>query len=539
MRRLIDRLVAVLAVVSTAAAVSNGATTSASHVTGTCLAADKDRGCAAARNAGERERERRLSTRTIRRVTAALIAARMEGRGTATRGGDRAAQDLADRFARLGLRPLGDNGRFFQRVPVTRVRVSPDATVRLGHDTLRYERDFLLLSPGGTGTVSAGGDARLVTVADVARLDVDAAGEMKGRVAIVIVEAGASRDVDGARDLSAIRVAWRRMAALGATGLVVVDRRPGSPLFADAAAFLARPRLFLESANPLPAAVPVVVVERRAGDRFVALQSASKQDVAVRLEIVAEPVRAVGSNVVALLEGRDRRLWHEAIVYSAHYDAFGIQTDGVRYAGAADNAVGVGMLIAIAEAFARAATAPRRSIVFLASTGEEQGRLGSEYWTTHGAWPAQRTTANLNIDGIGTEVHGAVTGVVGFGAEFSTLGEVLTDVLDDMHLTPVRDPFQHERPFYRSDQLSFAGHGVPAMMLLGLPADDVDGAVARARAWAAANYHQPGDVIDATWQWDGPRTLAAVALRMGSRLADADGAPAWRDGSPFQRPVAR
>src|SRR6185369_16052152 len=115
--------------------------------------------------------------------------------------------------------------------------------------------------------------------------------------------------------------------------------------------------------------------------------------------------QVTGSNVVAVLEGSDPTLKSQAVLYTAHYDAFGRGADGRIYPGAADNALGVGEIVAIAEAMAKSHDRPRRSMVFLAVCGEEFGLLGAKHWADHPTWPLENVAANINFDGIGTEIY--------------------------------------------------------------------------------------------------------------------------------------
>src|SRR6185503_5117825 len=141
-----------------------------------------------------------------------------------------------------------------------------------------------------------------------------------------------------------------------------------------------------------------------------------------------------------LLEGSDPALKAEAIVYSAHYDAYGLSADNRIYHGAADNGLGVAEMLAIAEAFSKSATKPRRSIIFMAVTGEEYGGYGSDYWVKNPTWKIKQVAANLNFDGMGTEVYGPVKTLIGYGEEHSTLGVSLRTVATAQGLTVIPDP---------------------------------------------------------------------------------------------------
>jgi Zn-dependent M28 family amino/carboxypeptidase len=190
----------------------------------------------------------------------------------------------------------------------------------------------------------------------------------------------------------------------------------------------------------------------------------------------------------------------------------------------------------MAEAFTKASTKPRRSIIFLAVTGEEHGLLGAEYWVSNPTWPLDKVAANLNFDGIGTEVYAPVKRVVGFGAEHSDLGPVLEAVVTANGALIAPDPLPEERVFYRSDHYAFVKKGVPALMLLGGPAGEVAPWIARAQQWMKTDYHQPTDVISTDWNWDGARTLAVIGLITGMRVANAEAMPVWLQTSPFNKP---
>src|SRR4030095_5453500 len=131
-----------------------------------------------------------------------------------------------------------------------------------------------------------------------------------------------------------------------------------------------------------------------------------------------------GSNVIGMIEGADPKLNTEAVVYSAHYDAFGLDIDGTIYPGAADNALGVGKLLALAEVFGEMTPKPRRSILFSAWTGEEYVYLGSKHWLHHPTWPLEKVAANINYDGIGTDVWGKLAFILDLGFDECDLNEI-------------------------------------------------------------------------------------------------------------------
>lgn len=241
------------------------------------------------------------------------------------------------------------------------------------------------------------------------------------------------------------------------------------------------------------------------------------------------------SNVVGVMEGADPTLKSEAVVYSAHYDAYGIDLDGTVYPGAADNALGIGKLVAIAEAFAKAKSKPRRSIIFLAVTGEEYGLLGAEYWVKHPTWPLEKVAADINYDGIGTEVWGELRYLINYGFDHSQLGNTIADVAAAMKAEIVADPFPEEGVFYRSDHYAFFKRGVPSLYLISGPAGDQAAIGARAMQWLVTDYHMASDTVQKDWNWKGAEQLSVIGLIAGMRVANQDAMPAWISGSPYNR----
>ncbi|MCA1558685.1 MAG: M20/M25/M40 family metallo-hydrolase, partial [Acidobacteria bacterium] len=272
-------------------------------------------------------------------------------------------------------------------------------------------------------------------------------------------------------------------------------------------------------------------LEKAEQEGFTPINLKQSAKITVRLK----KTKGTSNNVIGLLEGSDAKLKSEAVVYTAHYDAFGMGAGGRIYPGAADNAIGVAEMLAIAEAFANSPVKPKRSVIFLAVTGEEYGLYGAEYWARNPTWKIKQVAADLNFDGMGTEVYGPVKSIVGFGAEHSSLGQTLNDVAAAFGIKVIPDPMPDEKAFYRSDHYAFVKKGVPALMLLGAPAGDTAVWVDRMKKWEKTDYHQPTDTIKPDWDWTGPRTIAQVGVVIGMRIANNDAMPAWLQKSVFNR----
>ena len=241
-------------------------------------------------------------------------------------------------------------------------------------------------------------------------------------------------------------------------------------------------------------------------------------------------LKGTSNNVVGYIEGSDPKLKEEAVLFSAHYDAYGVE-NGKIYHGAADNALGTAEMLAVAEAFSK--MKPKRSMIFLAVTGEEYGLYGSKYWAKKPTWDIKKVTANLNLDGVGTEVYAPVKTMVGYGAEHSSLGAMLEDVSNVFGIKVVPDPVPDEKVFYRSDHYSFVERGVPALMLMGAPEGDIQIAMKRMKEWEKKDYHQPGDTVQPNWAWEGAETVAEVMGILGWRISEMDKMPEWLSSGRF------
>ncbi len=246
--------------------------------------------------------------------------------------------------------------------------------------------------------------------------------------------------------------------------------------------------------------------------------------------------RSTSKNVLALLPGSTRK--DEVVAWSAHWDHFGVDStakgDQIMN-GARDNASGVSALLVLANAFAKRATPPERSMLFLFVTAEEQGLLGSQYYATHPVYPLNKTVGVINIDGINIWGPTRDLTVVGFG----------NSELDDFAIAAAKaqgrvvhaDPEPEKGFFYRSDHFSFAKQGVPALD----PEDGIDNVEhgeewgrQQKEKWTAEQYHKPADQYDASWNLEGAVQDLNLLFQAGSALGDGAAWPNWRPGNEFR-----
>ena len=250
-------------------------------------------------------------------------------------------------------------------------------------------------------------------------------------------------------------------------------------------------------------------------------------------------LRTVDSrNVVAKIAGSDPKLKDEYIVYTAHWDHFGIgdkvNGDSI-YNGALDNASGTAALLQLARAFKALPKPPKRSILFLSVTAEEQGLLGSQYYSVTPLYPLAKTLANINIDGLNLSGRTRDLTVIGLGA--SELDDYIRDAAALRHRVIRPDPESEKGYYYRSDHFNFAKQGVPALYAeggvdyIGQPADF---GIKVRQQYVAEDYHKPSDQVKPFWKLDGAVEDLRLLLTVGYWVAEADRFPEWRPGNEFR-----
>jgi Zn-dependent M28 family amino/carboxypeptidase len=283
-----------------------------------------------------------------------------------------------------------------------------------------------------------------------------------------------------------------------------------------------------------------------AGQNYAALkkQAATREFKPVPLGVqatmgISTTLRTIDSkNVIAKLEGSDSKLKDEYVVYSAHWDHLGVgaPVNGDKiYNGALDNASGVASVLEIARAFKHVQPQPKRSILFLMVTAEEQGLLGSQYYSVTPLYPLAKTAANINIDGVNQWGRTKDITVVGLGA--SDLDDYLRDAAQEQGRTLTADPEPEKGFYYRSDHFNFAKQGVPALD----PDSGVD-FVGKPAEWGKKkrdeytehDYHAPSDEVKPDWDLSGAVDDDVLLFSVGYRVANAEKLPEWKPGNEFK-----
>ena len=493
----------------------------------------------------------------------------LEGRETGTRGYDLASLYVAQRFRAMGLAPAGDDGSYFQRVPMLRGVLQPEGNaltiVRDGREqALVFRDDFL---PGiNFNEAQASVDAPAVFVGQGVHApelghDDFAGVDVKGKIAVMFNGAPATFDNDRRAFYSSRRTKAEELVRRGAVGLVVVQtddedkrspwqrtvanwNRPGMRLRGkDGKGIDTWPELrvgaFVSTAN---ADALLTNGTRTAKQLFQDLRDGKLRafDLPGTLRLSShtaiEPVDS--RNVVARIDGTT--LKNEHVVFSAHLDHVGIGApvngDAI-YNGALDNALGIAVMLEAANRLAHEGEPTKRSLLFVAVTAEEKGLLGAEWFARNPTVPAGSLVANVNMDM--PMLLAPTSDVVPIGLEHSTLQPIVQQAAKEIGVSLSKDPSPEEVVFVRSDQYAFIRAGVPAVYLdggytgVGSDAKPVQDAFLRER------YHQPGDDLSQPIQWADAARLAKLNARIGRLIADAPQRPQWNAGDFFGEKFGR
>ena len=246
--------------------------------------------------------------------------------------------------------------------------------------------------------------------------------------------------------------------------------------------------------------------------------------------------RDVSKNVVAEIKGTEAP--DEAIVYSAHWDHLGVgqpvEGDSI-YNGALDNASGTAVLLGLAEAFTKAPK-PKRTVTFLAVTAEEQGLLGSQYFSENPTYSPEKMVANINMDG--ASYYGMMKDLTVIGYGQSDLDDMAKTIAEKQGRYLKPDPDAGKGYFFRSDHFNFAKIGVPAFYA-SADYEAMEGGVEAIQAlkdgYLQGRYHRPQDEYTAVnWQYGGLWQDGMLYYELGSNLANSNIWPKWKDGSEFK-----
>ncbi|MEP6919134.1 MAG: M28 family metallopeptidase, partial [Acidobacteriota bacterium] len=506
-----------------------------------------------------------------------LASDEFEGRRPGTKGEELAVKYIQDQFKTLGLKPGNPDGSYTQKVPLVGITAAPvkPLTITKGNSkqSFKWADQVVAWTKHVADTASVEGSEVIFAGYGVEAPEFnwdDFKGvDVKGKTIIVLINDPPVPDpADGAKldpktfGGSAMTYYGRwtykfeEGARKGAAAILVVHEEgpAGYPFSVVQRSNLGEKfdlitpdknmgRAAIEGWITLAAAKQILAL---GGQDFDTLkqQAVTRAFKPVPLGVTASlaiknTLRTIDSqNVVARLEGSDARMKDEYVVYSAHWDHLGVGTpvkgDKI-YNGALDNASGVATVLEIARAFTKVQPPPKRSILFLMVTAEEQGLLGSQFYSISPLYPLDKTAANINIDGVNQWGHTKDLTLIGMGA--SDLDDYASAAASEQGRTLRPDPEPEKGFYYRSDHFNFAKQGVPALdpdSGVDFVGKSADYSKKKRDEYTTTDYHSPSDQVKPDWDLSGAAEDAQLLLAVGYRVANADKLPEWKSGNEFK-----
>ena len=483
--------------------------------------------------------------------TTALANDGMEGRDTGSAAYERAAVYVAKQFEGAGLRPAGDGGGYYQRVPMHQVDLdktrSSVEVVRGGAVVPLAWSEEVSVQPRAGQSVKVEGEMVFVGYGAPAA---DGAVGLRGKVAVLFNNTPAG--LTGAeREGFAARRA-RALVDAGVAAVVSIDSPVGSEPFHWPSAYSRTVTIISDKPAAAVAAAPVLTVRisseaaaklfagaeghnwadvLRDGEKGLPLATFSMgASLRVKVEVTEKDISS--PNVIAVLPGKDAKLAAEYVAVSAHLDGYGYGTPVMGdnlYNGALDDAAYVATLIELAKDLK--GHAPARSILFCVFTGEEKGLLGSAYFTGHPTVPVKDIVADFNLDQLRPIFPLKILTMEGI--DDSSLGETVKTVAAKygIEIRPDREP---ERSlFRRSDNYNFVRVGVPiASFIFGYDPGSPEEVIYR--DWYARRYHKPQDDLNTPIDWKAAGTFNKFYGDLVVAVANAGERPVWSAGSVYR-----
>ncbi len=521
---------------------------------------------------GSCENDKKLNTNivevdqmTIGKHIERLASDEFLGRKPFTEGEVKTVNYLKDEFEKLGLLP-GNGDGFFQDVPMVEITGIPSENMVVSGNTgsfnLERLKDFVATTKKAVPEVSLENSELVfagygIVAPEYGWNDYEGI-DWQGKTAVVLIndpgfKSGDSTLFKGNEMTYYGRWTYKyeEAARQGADGLIIIhDTEPASYGWNVIEAGWSGARLAIESDLPLlnveswisGASAQKVFNASAMKDQDYQTIARNKNfkpiplNLKVSVDIKNKIKKDVSKNVVALIPGTERK--DEIIIYSAHWDHFGIgkaiEGDSI-YNGAVDNASGTAGLLAIAEAFKKS-NDTKRTIVFMAVTGEEQGLLGSAFYAENPIFDPKKTVANINIDALDSPGKMKDLTITGFGQ--SEMDEYAKEAAEKQNRYIIPDPEAEKGYFFRSDHFNFAKIGIPALYASGAY-EGFDKSIEDIKKYnddyRMYTYHQPSDEYNSeTTELSGIQLDLQLLFNVGSKLSNEDYFPKWYDGSEFK-----
>lgn len=489
----------------------------------------------------------------------------LEGRDTGSRGHEIAARYVATQFAAMGLKPAGKQG-WFTPIALSEARLGDGATLTItGNDDVVLAHGVDALIAPSQSEAATRVAAPLVFVGwglDDPKYGYDDYKGLDVRGKIVVMLRGIPK---GAPDEVVAHLSNQKLvraSAHGAIGVITVPTLSSEKLdpFARRLQTASRPSTTWVTAagtpdNEAPLVRGIARTNMKGAEAIFSGARRSFADVMAEADrnggrprgfalatragfaFTSSQRRFTSPNVIGRIDGSDPVLKNEVVILMGHVDHIGLKAntkpgeDAINN-GALDNAAGTAVMLEAARAFAGEAP-PKRSLIFIANTGEERGLLGAEATAAMPPVPAASIAAAVDLD-MPLLLY-PFTDVIAFGGDHSTMGSAIARAAGAMGVSLAADPMPEETIFVRSDHYAFVKQGVPAIMLATGYANG------GAAAWAdffAKHYHQVSDDMNLPIDWAAGARFAEVNYRIAREIADAPERPRWYEGDYFGKAFA-
>jgi Zn-dependent M28 family amino/carboxypeptidase len=490
----------------------------------------------------------------------------LEGRGTGQRGGDLAAEYIATQFAEYGLKPAGDHGTFMQKVPLVGITTLAETQFTLvpkRGESMNLKLLDEYVAYDQTQQPQSDVDAEIVFVgygieAPEYNWDDYKGTDVRGKVLLMLVNEPSSDDPRFFKGKALTYYGrwtykYEEAARKGAVGVILIHQTQMASypweVVRNSNSGEKSSLKFAGAALKVASWIHYDVASRLAAESGTSLEklmsAAQSHDfhpipLGARLEarMVSKVRNFESNNVLAILPGSDRNVSGEAVLYTAHYDHFGIRADMPGdniFNGAQDNATGCGILLELARAFGASVARPRRSILFAAVTAEEQGLLGSEYLGKHPPIPAGKITLDLNYDDV--KPLGAPEEVEVSGAERTTFYPNVQATAKDFRLAIRPDARPEAGHFYRSDHFSLARVGIPSFSInegMKYKGHPESWGIEQEKEYVEKHYHQPSDEYHPEMDFVGDSAMARFGFALGWEAASLPALIGWEKGDEFE-----
>ena len=489
----------------------------------------------------------------------------LEGRGVGGRGEELTIEYLASQLELAGAEPAGENGTYFQTVPLVEIKTQSSSSVRLAGRELEPLTEYVGNNERQTGREVF--DAEVVFVGHgivAAEFEWDdfKGVDVSGKLLVLFTNEPPSDDdaFFGGKGLTYYgrwTFKFEEAARRGAAGVLIVhtdetagypwdvvrnswsggqpyvEAKPGESKLALAGWISSEAAQSLFRSSPATRDTTLGGLLDAANRRdFTPIELGVRAQVDLRSSIVPIQTR----NVLAGFPGSDPALADEAVLYTAHWDHIGMHGEGDDriYNGAVDNATGCAVLLSIAQAVGKLPSKPARRTLFAFVGAEESGLLGSAYYAANPVVAMGKTAVNLNYDGL--YPFGKTSDLSLPGYERTSLSPTVEALAADFGLALTPEAHPEQGYYYRSDQFSLAKHGVPAFSIKSgskYPGRPGGWGAEKVAQYRESHYHQPSDEFREDWDFAGIADLARFGFELGRIVGDQPDLPTWRQGDEF------